>query len=136
MNLPFIPTRGRIESLLKEKGITKENIEQKLKEKANVLIKEVIITIKTKNPKNIDLKEYVDSYRKSPTEWKWPVMNVEYRQSGEYHLISVHFNCDATSPQILYYAVKYDPVTKRQFPDMFLTQEVYDKKEGENAEKK
>ncbi|QLJ53500.1 MAG: hypothetical protein Sv326_1325 (plasmid) [Candidatus Fermentimicrarchaeum limneticum] len=134
MNIPFIPTRGRIESLLKEKGLTRENMEQKLREKANVLIKDVCLTIKTKNPRNISIVEYVDSYRKSPTEWKWPIKKVEYRKDGEYHLISIWFSSDAVSPQVIYHAVKYDPLTRKQFPDMFLMQEVYDKEVKPDAE--
>jgi hypothetical protein len=134
--IPFIPTRRRIEILLKERGITKENVEQKLKEKVQVLTKEVILTIQTKNPRGININEYIDSYRKPSGEWKWPVTNVEYKQSGEFHLISIRFICDAASPQIIYHAVKHDPVTKKQFPDFVLIgPEIYDKKEvKQNAE--
>lgn len=135
MKFPFTAT---IEKLKVIRNMTKEQIYRTFENQASRMKQDVCYTIVTKNPKDTDIGEYIGTYRKSGTEWKFPCYNVEYIKSGDQHMISIYLHIVPGSHEVLWHSIMHDPVTKKQFPDMLLGMEIIDKKKEveSNAETK
>jgi N-acetylneuraminic acid mutarotase len=133
MNIPFLPKIPKLPPKEEWEGMVKKQLD-KAKQS-------VCITLITKNPKNIDINEYIESYKKPKaewkdqniTEWKFPCYNAEARHSGDTWVISVYFHIVTGSVQNLYYGLRVDPVTKRQFPDRQISFEILEVKKDAKA---
>jgi hypothetical protein len=109
--------------------MSKEQIYRTFENQAGRMKLDVCYTIVTNNPKNTDIGEYIGTYRKSGTEWKFPCYNVEHVVSGNSHRISIYFHIVPGSQEVLWHSIMHDPVTKKQFPDMILGMEIMKKEE-------
>lgn len=115
MNIPFLPKVPKLPPREEWDGIVKKQLDKAKQD--------IAITIITTNPKNIDIQEYIDSY-KDEKGWKFPCYNAEARKSGDTWIISVYFHIVTGSAYQLYYAVRIDPVTRKQFPDKKVSYEI------------